>query len=86
MTKTEVDGWGYNCRLDNLQAAIWTGGSPSSRPGSSTAASWPAIYDEMLTGHRRSWTARRPGRGPTRRDVFQNYTIMTDGATTWWLT
>ena len=78
VSKTEVDGWGYNCRLDNLHAAIldWRlgrlGGWIEQRRRLAT------IYDEMLRDVEDLELPVGPNDDPRRRDVYQNYTVLTE--------
>jgi dTDP-4-amino-4,6-dideoxygalactose transaminase len=78
VTKSGVDGWGYNCRLDNLQAAIldWR---------LSRLPSWierrreiARGYTAMLAGIDGLQIPVGPDDDPRRFDVFQNYVITTD--------
>ena len=46
--------------------------------GSSTDARWPGIYDELLGDVEELDLPVGPDADPRRRDVFQNYTVMTD--------
>ncbi|GAA1145559.1 DegT/DnrJ/EryC1/StrS family aminotransferase [Nocardioides aquiterrae] len=78
VTKTEVDGWGYNCRLDNLHAAIldWR---LAQLPGwIEHRRTLAGIYDEMLNDIEELDLPVGPESDQRRRDVFQNYTVMTD--------
>lgn len=78
VTKSGVDGWGYNCRLDNLQAAIldWRlGRLPSWIERRREIARG---YTAMLAGLDAIECPVGPDDDPRRFDVFQNYAITTD--------
>lgn len=78
VTKTEVNGWGYNCRLDNLHAAIldWRLSQlPSWIEHRRTLA---GIYDELLRDIDQLDLPVGPNSDERRCDVYQNYTVMTD--------
>ncbi len=78
VSKSGIDGWGYNCRLDNLQAAIldWR---------MSQLPSWierrRAVargYTAMLKDLDGIELPVGPDDDPSRFDVFQNYVVTTD--------
>lgn len=77
VSKTELSGWGYNCRLDNLQAAVLDlklGHLPSWIERRRHLA---GLYDESLQGL--DQVKRPPGPDAGRfHDVFQNYVIETE--------
>lgn len=78
VTKSDIDGWGYNCRLDNLQAAMldWR---LSQLPGwIERRRSLARAYDAMLGELSEVELPVGPDDDPRRRDVFQNYPITTD--------
>jgi dTDP-4-amino-4,6-dideoxygalactose transaminase len=78
VTKSEVDGWGYNCRLDNLQAAIldWRLSQLPDWIGRRRAIA--RIYQEMLGDLEGVELPVAPDDDPRRTDVFQNYAVTTD--------
>jgi dTDP-4-amino-4,6-dideoxygalactose transaminase len=78
VTKSEVDGWGYNCRLDNLQAAILDYRLKQLPTWIDRRRRLASIYHEMLEGIEELDLPVGPDSDPRRRDVFQNYTVMTD--------
>lgn len=78
VTKTEVDGWGYNCRLDNLQAAILDYRLTKLPAWIDTRRKIASIYHEKLEGLDGLDLPVGPDEDSRRRDVFQNYTVMTD--------
>lgn len=78
VTKSEVDGWGFNCRLDNLQAAIldWR---------LSRLSSWierrrtiARQYGELLSEVEELDLPVGPDQDVRRVDVYQNYAICSD--------
>lgn len=78
VTKSDLDGWGYNCRLDNLQAAIldWRLGR---LPGSiERRRELAGRYDEMLRDLDGLEIPVGPNADGRRRDVYQNYPVTTD--------
>ena len=78
VTKTEVDGWGYNCRLDNLQAAILDYRLTQLPKWIDHRRKLASIYQEKLQVIEELDLPVGPDADPRRRDVFQNYTVMTD--------
>lgn len=78
VTKSEVDGWGYNCRLDNLQAAILDYRLKLLPTWIEHRRSLARIYDEMLGDIPGLDLPVGPDADSDRVDVFQNYTIMHD--------
>jgi dTDP-4-amino-4,6-dideoxygalactose transaminase len=78
VTKSEVDGWGYNCRLDNLQAAIldWR---LSQLPGwIERRRAVARMYESMLGDVEDIRLPVGPDADPRRTDVFQNYCVTVD--------
>lgn len=76
--KAEIDGWGYNCRLDNLQAAIldWR---LARLPGwIERRRELARRYDERLRDVAELGIPVGPDADPRRRDVFQNYPVTAD--------
>lgn len=78
VTKTEVDGWGYNCRLDNLQAAILDYRLAKLPRWIDHRRKLASVYHEKLQGIDELDLPVGPDEDARRRDVFQNYTVMTD--------
>lgn len=78
VTKSDVDGWGYNCRLDNLQAAIldWRlERLPSWIERRRTIA---RMYQARLGELPGLQLPVGPDDDDRRRDVYQNYPVTTD--------
>ncbi|MDG2308745.1 MAG: DegT/DnrJ/EryC1/StrS family aminotransferase [Candidatus Binatia bacterium] len=74
----EVQMWGVNSRLDNLQAAVLL---PKLRHYSETIArrrEIAAIYDAGLRGLEQIGVPPGPNSDPDRMDVYQNYEIEAD--------
>jgi dTDP-3-amino-2,3,6-trideoxy-4-keto-D-glucose/dTDP-3-amino-3,4,6-trideoxy-alpha-D-glucose/dTDP-2,6-dideoxy-D-kanosamine transaminase len=78
VTKSDVDGWGFNCRLDNLQAAILDWRLTQLPVWTEHRRSLARVYDEMLRDIDGLDLPVGPDSDPRRRDVFQNYPVMTD--------
>lgn len=78
VTKTEVDGWGYNCRLDNLHAAILDWRLAQLPRWIEHRRALASIYDDLLADIDELDLPVGPDADPRRRDVYQNYTVMTD--------
>jgi dTDP-4-amino-4,6-dideoxygalactose transaminase len=78
ITKSEVDGWGYNCRLDNLQAAVLDYRLSKLPDWIEHRRGLARIYHEMLQEVSGLDLPVGPDEDPDRRDVFQNYTVMHD--------
>jgi dTDP-4-amino-4,6-dideoxygalactose transaminase len=77
ITKSDVDGWGYNCRLDNLQAAVldWRLGRLPSWIERRRAVA--RIYQSMLGDLAEVDLPVGPDDDAQRRDVYQNYPVTT---------
>ncbi|MGX6600622.1 DegT/DnrJ/EryC1/StrS family aminotransferase [Micromonosporaceae bacterium Da 78-11] len=78
VSKSDLDGWGYNCRLDNLQAAVldWRLGR---LPGwIERRRELARQYDAMLREVPGLELPVGPDADPRRHDVFQNYPVTTD--------
>lgn len=78
VTKSDLDGWGYNCRLDNLQAAILDWRLSHLPEGIRRRRELAATYDEMLRDVDGLELPVAPDADPRRFDVFQNYAVTTD--------
>jgi dTDP-4-amino-4,6-dideoxygalactose transaminase len=77
VSKNGVDGWGYNCRLDNLQAVVLDyrlGRLPAAIERRREIA---RAYTAMLHGLDGIVCPVGPDDDPRRFDVFQNYAITT---------
>jgi dTDP-4-amino-4,6-dideoxygalactose transaminase len=76
--KSDLDGWGYNCRLDNLQAAIldWRLGQLPSWIERRRAIA--RGYQQLLGDLEELELPVGPDDDPRRFDVFQNYAVTTD--------
>lgn len=77
VTKSEVEGWGYNCRLDNVQAAILSWRLRQLPRWIEHRRALARIYDERLAGIEGLGLPVGPDSDPVRRDVFQNYPVLT---------
>ncbi|GAA4947271.1 DegT/DnrJ/EryC1/StrS family aminotransferase [Actinoplanes utahensis] len=78
VAKAEIDGWGYNCRLDNLQAAVLDY-RLSRLPGwIDRRRQLARLYDERLRDLPDLGVPIGPDADARRRDVFQNYPVTTD--------
>lgn len=78
VTKSDVDGWGFNCRLDNLQAAILDWRLTQLPVWIEHRRSLARLYDEMLRDIDGLDLPVGPDSDSRRRDVFQNYPVMTN--------
>jgi dTDP-4-amino-4,6-dideoxygalactose transaminase len=78
VTKSGVDGWGYNCRLDNLQAAILDWRLRQLPSWIERRRAVARLYTTMLRDVDGIDVPVGPDDDPSRRDVFQNYAITTD--------
>ncbi len=78
VAKAELDGWGYNCRLDNLQAAILDWRLSRLPSGIERRRELARRYDEMLRGIPGLELPVGPDADPRRHDVYQNYPVTTD--------
>lgn len=74
----ELDGWGYNSRLDNLQAAILGWRLRQLPEWIQRRRALAARYDEMLRDLPELQVPVAPGADPRRFDVYQNYPVTTD--------
>lgn len=74
VSKTELNGWGYNCRLDNLQAALLDVKLRHLPAWLERRRHLAGMYDELLQGI--SEVKRPPApNGGRHHDVFQNYVV-----------
>jgi dTDP-4-amino-4,6-dideoxygalactose transaminase len=76
--KSELDGWGYNCRLDNLQAAVLDWRLRQLPEWIQRRRSLAARYDEMLRDLPGLELPVAPDADARRYDVYQNYPVTTD--------
>lgn len=76
-TKNELDGWGFNCRLDNLQAALLDLKLPLLPSWIERRREIASLYDGLLGGVEQVVQPPAPADGPYF-DVFQNYVIEAD--------
>jgi dTDP-3-amino-2,3,6-trideoxy-4-keto-D-glucose/dTDP-3-amino-3,4,6-trideoxy-alpha-D-glucose/dTDP-2,6-dideoxy-D-kanosamine transaminase len=74
VSKTGFSGWGWNCRLDNLQAAILDLKLKRVPQWISERRRLAAIYDEELTAVPGVKRPPAPDGGPFF-DIYQNYVI-----------
>jgi dTDP-4-amino-4,6-dideoxygalactose transaminase len=77
ISKTEVNGWGWNCRLDNLQAVVLDLKLKRLPEWINRRRQLAAIYDESLMGINQVTTPPAPDHGRYF-DVYQNYVIEAD--------
>lgn len=78
VAKSEVDGWGYNCRLDNLQAAILDWRLSQLPEWITRRRTLARAYTAMLSDLEEIDLPVGPDDDPQRYDVYQNYAITTD--------
>jgi dTDP-4-amino-4,6-dideoxygalactose transaminase len=78
VTKSEVDGWGYNCRLDNLQAAILSWRLTQLPAWIERRRAVARAYTAMLSDLDGIELPVGPDEDPRRTDVYQNYAVTTD--------
>ncbi|MEV6342703.1 DegT/DnrJ/EryC1/StrS family aminotransferase [Actinoplanes sp. NPDC051851] len=76
--KSDIDGWGYNCRLDNLQAAILGWRLRQLPAWINRRREVARRYDERLRGIDGLEIPVGPDADDRRQDVFQNYPVTTD--------
>ncbi len=74
-TKTELAGWGWNCRLDNLQAAVLNVKLPLLAGWIERRRSIAARYHEGLSAIPALHLPPPPDADPKYHDVFQNYVV-----------
>ncbi len=79
VTKTTLEGWGYNCRLDNLQAAVLDWRLTQLPKWINRRRSLARRYDEQLAGVPGLTIPAGPDAGAGRLDVYQNYVVSVDG-------
>jgi dTDP-4-amino-4,6-dideoxygalactose transaminase len=77
VSKSGVDGWGYNCRLDNVQAAILDWRLDRLRSWIERRREVARAYTSLLKGLDAIACPVGPDDDPRRFDVFQNYAITT---------
>jgi dTDP-4-amino-4,6-dideoxygalactose transaminase len=78
VTKSDVDGWGYNCRLDNLQAAVLDWRLERLPAAIDRRRSIARAYQELLGELDEIELPPGPDDDDQRRDVYQNYPITLD--------
>ena len=77
VAKAELDGWGYNCRLDNLQAAILDWRLARLPEWIERRRALARVYTAQLKDVGEIGIPVGPDDDPRRHDVFQNYPITT---------
>ncbi|TMF26725.1 MAG: DegT/DnrJ/EryC1/StrS family aminotransferase [Chloroflexi bacterium] len=77
ISKTGYSGWGWNCRLDNLQAAVLDLKLKKVPDWINQRRRLAAIYDEELADVGRIKRPAGPDGGP-HFDIYQNYVIEAD--------
>ncbi|GAA1582131.1 DegT/DnrJ/EryC1/StrS family aminotransferase [Actinoplanes couchii] len=78
VAKAEIDGWGYNCRLDNLQAAVLDWRLARLPQWIERRRELARRYDEQLGDVPDLELPVGPNADGRRYDVFQNYPVTTD--------
>jgi dTDP-4-amino-4,6-dideoxygalactose transaminase len=73
-----VESWGYNSRLDNLQAAILSAKLETFGSEIARRREIAALYDELLRGVPGMTLPPAPGSEPDHFDTFQNYEVTYD--------
>jgi dTDP-4-amino-4,6-dideoxygalactose transaminase len=76
--ESELDGWGYNCRLDNLQAAVLDHRLARVPEWIERRRAVARLYTGLLKDVTELEIPVGPDDDPQRRDVFQNYAIASD--------
>ena len=76
--QSELDGWGYNCRLDNLQAAILDWRLARLPEWIERRREIARLYTGLLREVAEIEIPVGPDDDPQRRDVYQNYAITSD--------
>ena len=79
VSKTELSGWGYNCRLDNLQAAVLDLKLKCVHGWIRRRRQLAAMYDEALSGVKDLRLPPAPTDAGPHFDVFQNYVVEAEG-------
>ena len=74
ISKTELAGWGWNCRLDNLQAAVLDLKLKKVPDWINRRRQLASLYDEALTGIPQVTRPPAPDHG-SYFDIYQNYVI-----------
>ena len=77
VSKTDLNGWGYNCRLDNLQAALLDMKLSHLPAWIERRRFLAGLYDELLRGLPGVVLPPAPATG-RHFDVYQNYVIEAD--------
>ena len=75
VSKTELNGWGWNCRLDNLQAALLDVKLKRIPEWIARRRQFAAIYDETLRDISDVKLPPSPNEDSKHFDVYQNYVI-----------
>ncbi|SDS76623.1 DegT/DnrJ/EryC1/StrS family aminotransferase [Actinoplanes derwentensis] len=78
VAKAEIDGWGYNCRLDNLHAAVLDWRLARLPQWIERRRELARRYDEQLSDLPDLELPVGPNADGRRYDVFQNYPVTTD--------
>ncbi len=76
--KSDLDGWGYNCRLDNLQAAVLDWRLARLPEWIERRREIARSYTRLLSDLPELEIPIGPDDDPQRRDVYQNYVVTTD--------
>ena len=77
-TSGNVEAWGYNSRLDNLQAAILLFKMETFPQEITRRREIAALYDELLRHMPGMTLPQAPGSEPEHFDTFQNYEVTSD--------
>ncbi|MEV4347446.1 DegT/DnrJ/EryC1/StrS family aminotransferase [Actinoplanes sp. NPDC049596] len=75
VAKAELDGWGYNCRLDNLQAAVLDWRLARLPSWIDRRREIARLYTSLLGDVPELQIPVGPDDDPRRRDVYQNYPV-----------
>lgn len=74
--KNELGGWGYNCRLDNVHAAVLSWRLKQLPGWIERRRALAQRYDEALRSVEEVSTLPGPSEDPNFHDVFQNYPVL----------
>jgi dTDP-4-amino-4,6-dideoxygalactose transaminase len=75
ISKRDTCGWGWNCRLDNLQAAALNVKLPRLPAWIERRRHLASLYDDRLDGVLQVKRPAGPGSGGGFHDVYQNYVV-----------
>jgi dTDP-4-amino-4,6-dideoxygalactose transaminase len=78
VSQNDMDGWGYNCRLDNVQAVILDWRLRQLPAWIERRREIARMYTTLLQGVDELDLPVGPDEDPRRHDVYQNYVVTTD--------